>query len=191
VVAIGVSSGGPRIVHEILSGLPPEFGLAVLVVQHMAEGFMPGLITWLQPRCPLPIKVAEEGDAILPGRVLFAPDFAHLVVTSAERVHLSSVDPVNGLRPSVDVAFASIAGVYGARAAGIVLTGMGADGAAGLFAIRDAGGLTMVQDEASCVVFGMPRAAIERGAAQRVLTPAGLIEALNTLHRERHRWGSR
>lgn len=191
VVAIGVSSGGPRIVHEILSGLPPEFGLAVLVVQHMAEGFMPGLITWLQPRCPLPIKVADEGDAILPGRVLFAPDFAHLVVTPAERVHLSTVDPVNALRPSVDVAFASVATVYGARAAGIVLTGMGADGAAGLLAIREAGGLTMVQDEASCVVFGMPRAAIERGAAQRVLTPAGLIEALNTLHRERHRRGAR
>jgi len=191
VVAIGVSSGGPRVVDEILSGLPEAFGLAILVVQHMAEGFMPGLIAWLQPRCHLPIKIAEEGDPILPGRVLFAPDFAHLVVTSAERVHLSTVDPVNGLRPSVDVAFASIASVYKARAAGVVLTGMGADGAAGLLAIREAGGMTMVQDEASCVVFGMPRAAIERGAAQRVLTPAGLIDSLKTLHRERDRSGSR
>jgi len=89
------------------------------------------------------------------------------------------------------VTFASIASVYKARAAGVVLTGMGADGAAGLLAIREAGGMTMVQDEASCVVFGMPRAAIERGAAQRVLTPAGLIDSLKTLHRERDRSGSR
>jgi two-component system chemotaxis response regulator CheB len=185
VVAIGVSSGGPRIVDEILSALPDRFALAVVVVQHMAEGFMPGLITWLQRRCALPIKVAEEGDSLAPGTVLFAPDFAHLVVMPTGRVHLSRADPVNGLRPAVDVAFASVARVYKARAAGVLLTGMGSDGAAGLLAIRQAGGLTLVQDEASCVVFGMPRAAIERGAAERVLSPAGLIESLKTLHRQR------
>lgn len=187
VVAIGVSSGGPRIVDEILSAMPKNLELAVVVVQHMAEGFMPGLIAWLQPRCPLPVKVAEEGDAILPGQVLFAPDSAHLVVMPTGRVHLSGADPVNGLRPSVDVTFASIASVYRGRAAGVVLTGMGSDGAAGLLAIRAAGGTTIVQDEASCVVFGMPRAAIQLGAAERVLSPAGIIEALKTLHRERQR----
>jgi two-component system chemotaxis response regulator CheB len=187
VVAIGVSSGGPRIVDEILSALPREFDLAILVVQHMAEGFMGGLVTWLQPRCALPIKVAEAGDTVRPGQVLFAPDSAHLTLLPTGRVQLSAADPVNGLRPSVDVAFASVASVYKARAAGIVLTGMGADGAAGLLAIRDAGGLTMVQDEASCVVFGMPRAAIQRGAAQRVLSPAGIVDALKSLHRERKR----
>jgi two-component system chemotaxis response regulator CheB len=187
VVAIGVSSGGPRVVDEILSALPREFDLAILVVQHMAEGFMGGLVAWLQPRCALPIKVAEEGDTVRPGHVLFAPDSAHLTLLPTGRVQLSAADPVNGLRPSVDVAFASVASVYRARAAGIVLTGMGADGAAGLLAIRDAGGLTMVQDEASCVVFGMPRAAIQRGAAQRVLSPAGIVDALKSLHRERER----
>jgi two-component system chemotaxis response regulator CheB len=187
VVAIGVSSGGPRVVDEILSALPREFDLAILVVQHMAEGFMGGLVTWLQPRCALPIKVAAEGDTVRPGQVLFAPDSAHLTLLPTGRVQLSTADPVNGLRPSVDVAFASVASVYQARAAGIVLTGMGADGAAGLLAIRDAGGMTMVQDEASCVVFGMPRAAIQRGAAQRVLSPAGIVAALKTLHRERKR----
>jgi two-component system, chemotaxis family, protein-glutamate methylesterase/glutaminase len=187
VVAIGVSSGGPRVVDEILSALPREFELAILVVQHMAEGFMGGLVSWLQPRCALPMKVAEEGDTVRPGHVLFAPDSAHLTLLPTGRVQLSAADPVNGLRPSVDVAFASVASVYKARAAGIVLTGMGADGAAGLLAIRDAGGLTMVQDEASCVVFGMPRAAIQRGAAQRVLSPAGIVDALKSLHRERKR----
>jgi two-component system, chemotaxis family, protein-glutamate methylesterase/glutaminase len=187
VVAIGVSSGGPRVVDEILSAIPRDFALAIIVVQHMAEGFMPGLITWLQPRCPLPVKVAEEGDAIVAGAVLFAPDSAHMVVLPTGRVQLSAADPVNGLRPSVDVTFASVAGVYRARAAGILLTGMGSDGAAGLLAIRNAGGVTMVQDEASCVVFGMPRAAIQLGAAERVLSPAGLIDALKALHRERQR----
>jgi two-component system chemotaxis response regulator CheB len=175
------------VLEEILAALPRSFGLAILVVQHMAEGFMPGLIAWLQPRCLLPVKVAEEGDAIVAGRVLFAPDFAHLVATAGGVVHLSTADAVNGLRPSVDVTFTSVASVYQARAAGVILTGMGSDGAMGLLAIRNAGGMTMVQDEASCVVFGMPRAAVERGAAQRVLPPSGIIERLKALDRERNR----
>ena len=172
---------------EILAGLPADFALAVIVVQHMAEGFMPGLIEWLQQRCPLRVKVAEDGDAIEPGRVLFAPDSAHLVARGGRRVELSGAEAVNGHRPSVDVTFESIASVYGSRAAGIVLTGMGSDGAAGLLAMRRAGAVTMVQNEESCVVFGMPRAAIEIGAAERALPPAGLIEDLITLHRERRR----
>jgi two-component system chemotaxis response regulator CheB len=187
VVGIGVSSGGPRVLDEILSAIPPAFGLSVLVVQHMAEGFMPGLIDWLQQRCPLPVKIAEENDEILPGRVLFAPDSAHLVALPTRRVHLSAADPVNGHRPSVDVTFGSLSKVFGPRAAGVVLTGMGSDGAAGLLAMRHAGSLTMVQNEESCVVFGMPRAAIELGAAQRVLSPAAIVENLKTLHRARLR----
>jgi two-component system chemotaxis response regulator CheB len=191
VVGIGVSSGGPRVLDELLAALPSTFALSIVVVQHMAEGFMTGLIQWLQQRCPLPVKVAEEGDAILPRRVLFAPDWAHLVVLPSGRIHLSEADPVNGHRPSVDVALMSLAKVYGSRAAGILLTGMGFDGAAGLLAIRHAGGVTLVQDEESCVVFGMPRAAIDLGAAQRVLSPAGLIDTLHTRPRERVRSMSR
>lgn len=187
VVAIGVSSGGPRVLDELLSALPPTYALSVLVVQHMTEGFMPGLVGWLQKRCPLPVKIAEEGDAILPQRILFAPDHAHVIVSPSGRVHLSESGPVNGHRPSVDVAFKSLAKVYGARVAGILLTGMGADGAAGLLAIREAGGVTMVQNEESCVVFGMPRTAIELGAVQHVLPLAGLAESLKALHRERVR----
>jgi two-component system, chemotaxis family, protein-glutamate methylesterase/glutaminase len=187
VAAIGVSSGGPRVLGEILPLLPADFSLAVVVVQHMAEGFMPGLIEWLQQRCALTVSVAQEGDVIERGRILFAPDSAHLVAAAGGRVSLSDAETVNGHRPSVDVAFGSIAKVYGARAAGIVLTGMGTDGAAGLLAMRNAGGLTMVQNEESCVVFGMPRAAIELGAAERVLSPAGIVEGLTALHRERLR----
>lgn len=187
VVAIGASSGGPRVLEEMFSTLPATYALAVLVVQHMTEGFMTGLMRWLQIRCPLPVRVAGEGDAILPRRVLFAPEWAHLVVQPDGRIHLSEGDPVNGHRPSVDVTFLSLAKVYGARAAGMILTGMGSDGAAGLLAIRQAGGVTMVQDEESSVVFGMPRAAIQLGAAQHVLPPSGLIRHLNALHAERVR----
>jgi len=187
VVAIGASSGGPRVLEEMLSTLPATYALAVLVVQHMAEGFMTGLLRWLQQRCLLPVRVAEEGDAILPRRVLFAPDWAHLVVQSDGRIHLSEGDPVNGHRPSVDVTFKSLAKVYGARAAGMLLTGMGSDGAAGLLAIRQAGGVTLVQDAESSVVFGMPRAAIELDAAQQVLPPSGLIRSLKALHVKRVR----
>jgi two-component system chemotaxis response regulator CheB len=187
VVGIGVSSGGPRVLDEVLSALPPAFALSVVVVQHMAEGFLAGLVAWLQQRCPVPVKVAAEGDVILPTRVLFAPDGAHLVVLPGGRVHLSDAAPIMGHRPSADVALTSLAKVYGARAAGMLLTGMGSDGAHGLLAMRHAGGLTMVQNEESCVVFGMPRAAIELGAAQRVLSTAGLIDSLKTLHRDRIR----
>lgn len=187
VVAIGVSSGGPRVLDEILSALPPALAMSVLVVQHMAEGFMPGLIEWLQQRCPLRLSLAVEGDDVLPGRVLFASDGAHLVVDRTGRVHLSGAEPVNGHRPSVDVTFGSVAKAYGPRAAGIVLTGMGSDGAAGLLAMRHAGAITMAQSEESCVVFGMPRAAIELGAAQRVVAPAQMIDGLKILHRERLR----
>ena len=187
VVGIGVSSGGPRVLEELLSSLPPALTLSVIIVQHMAEGFLAGLIDWLQQRCPVPMKVAEEGDLIVPRRVLFAPDGKHLIVRQGGRVHLSDADPVMGHRPSVDVALTSLAKVYGARAAGMLLTGMGSDGAHGLLAIRQAGGVTMVQNEESCVVFGMPRAAIEIGAAQRVLPTAGLIDSLKRLHTDRVR----
>jgi two-component system chemotaxis response regulator CheB len=175
------------VIEALLSTLPSTFALGLVVVQHMTDGFTAGMLRWLQERCSLTIKVAEEGDQIVPRRVLFTPESRHLVVASGGRIHLSDAEPVNGHRPAVDVAFMSLAKVYGARSAGILLTGMGSDGAAGLLAIRKAGGITLVQDEQSCAVFGMPRAAIELGAAQQVLPPAGLIRSLNALHVERVR----
>jgi two-component system chemotaxis response regulator CheB len=187
VVVIGASSGGPRVIEGLLSNLPPTFALGLLVVQHMTDGFTTGMLRWMQERCALPIKVAEEGDAIVPRRVLFTPENLHLFVAIGGRVHLSDSDPVNGHRPSIDVTFQSVARVYGARSAGVLLTGMGADGAQGLLAIRNAGGVTIAQDEQSSMIFGMPRAAIALNAAQQVLAPPGIGRCLNALHVERVR----
>ena len=187
VVVIGASSGGPKVIEAVLSNLPATFALGLVVVQHMTDGFTTSMLRWLQERCPLQVKIAEEGDAIVPRRVLFSPETLHLVAGLGGRVHLSDAGPVNGHRPSVDVAFNSVAKVYGSRCAGVLLTGMGCDGAAGLLAIRQAGGVTIAQDEESSPIFGMPRAAIEMKAAQQVLPPAGIIRSLNALHVERVR----
>lgn len=185
IVAIGASAGGPRVLEELLSALPAGYALGIVVVQHMTDGFTMGLLRWLQDKCALPVEVAQEGDAIVPRRILFTPESTHLVVQPGGRIHLSRDEPVNGHRPSVDVTFMSVAKAYGARCAGMLLTGMGSDGAAGLLAIRKAGGVTLAQDEQSCMVFGMPRAAIRLGAAQQVLSPPGLVRSLKALHVER------
>jgi two-component system chemotaxis response regulator CheB len=187
VVAIGASSGGPRVIEALLSSLPSTYALGIVVIQHMTDGFTASMLRWLRERCALQIKIAEEGDAIVPRRVLFTPETLHMVVGIGGRVHLSDAEPVNGHRPSIDVTFKSIAKIYGARSAGVLLTGMGADGAQGLLAIRHAGGITMAQNEESSPIFGMPRAAIELGAAQQVLSPTGIIRSLNALHVERVR----
>lgn len=187
VVGIGAGFGGPRMLEQLLPTLPATYALGVIVVHHMTDGFTATALRWLQERCAIKVKVAENGDAILPRQVLFAPETSHVIVHPGGRVQLSNGEPVNGQRPSIDVTFNSIAKVYGARCAGIVLTGTGKDGAEGLLAIRQAGGVTLVQDENSSAVFEMPRAAIELGAAQQVLPPAALIRSLNALHVERVR----
>jgi two-component system, chemotaxis family, protein-glutamate methylesterase/glutaminase len=187
VVAIGASSGGPRVIEALLSSLPTTYALGIIVIQHMTDGFTSSMLRWLQERCAMQIKVAEEGDAIVPRRVLFTPETRHLVLGIGGRVHLSDGPPVNGHRPSIDVTFQSVAKVYGPRSAGVLLTGMGSDGAQGLLAIRRAGGVTIAQDEESSPIFGMPRAAIELDAAQQVLPPSGIIRSLNALHVERVR----
>jgi two-component system chemotaxis response regulator CheB len=185
VVGIGASTGGPRVLDDVLSALPHDYSPAILVVQHMADGFMGALVETLRRRCVLSVKVAADGDRLHPGRVLIAPPDAHLTVRAGGRVCLDDGPPVSGFRPSIDVTFTSLARAYRGRSSGVLLTGMGTDGAGGLLAIRRAGGRTMVQDEASCVVFGMPRAAIEAGAAEQVLAPAGLTRQLLALHGRR------
>ena len=185
VVAIGASTGGPKVLEDVLSSLPVGYGASVIVIQHMADPFIGAMVTSLRRRCALTIKIAETGDRLLPATVLIAPPDAHLTVLAGGRVHIEAGAPVRGFRPSIDVTFSSIARVYGSRGCGVLLTGMGADGAAGLLAIREAGGTTLVQDEATCAVFGMPRAAIDLGAAQYVLPPAGLARHLLSLQRLR------
>lgn len=185
VVAIGASTGGPKVLDDLLSSLPVGYGPAVVVIQHMADGFLPAMVESLRQRCALSIKVAKTGDRLESGHILFAPPSAHLTVFTNGRVKIDDGEPVRGFRPSIDVTFASLARTWGSRASGVLLTGMGNDGAAGLLAIRQAGGTTLVQDEGSCVVFGMPRAAIDLGAAQQVLPPTGLRRHLLALHRLR------
>ncbi len=179
VVVVGASLGGPRALAALLRALSPDFPAPIAVVQHIADGFTEGLASWLATETRLHVREARDGDPLRAGRVVLAPTGRHLLV--AEGVaRLSDAPPVDTFKPSVTPLFASAARAYGARACGVILTGMGRDGAEGLKAIKDAGGPTVAQDEATSAVFGMPRAAIELGAVDRVLPlddiPRALVE---------------
>jgi two-component system, chemotaxis family, protein-glutamate methylesterase/glutaminase len=167
-IVIGASTGGPRIVNELLSGLPGDLRAAVLVVQHIAQGFSAGMAEWLANASRLPIKLATEGQAIRAGEVLIAPDTCDLLITRERTIHLSDT-PLLIQRPSIDISMQAAAEVFGARAIGVLLTGMGRDGAYGMLTIKRSNGYTIAQDEATSTIFGMPRAAIQLGAAQEVL----------------------
>ena len=174
VVAIGSSTGGPMALHTLLAGLPREFPVPVVVVQHMSAGFLPGLVNWLKLDCALPVNIAADGQAAHPGQVYFAPDNHHLILGGRGVLRLTEAPPVSHVRPSATVLFESVARLYGREALGVLLTGMGDDGAAGLKAIHDRGGLTLAQDEATSVVYGMPRVAAELGAVDHIL-PLGSV----------------
>lgn len=181
IVAIGVSTGGPNALQYLFSQLPAEFPGSVLVVQHMPDGFTEMFAKRLDETCALRVKEARSGDLLLAGRVLICPGNRHLKV---KRLPLGNVavlaeeQRVNGHRPSVDVLFRSVAEEFGPQSIAVLMTGMGEDGASGMGAIRAAGGITIAQSEESCVVYGMPKAAIERGYVSRVVD----LEALpNTL----------
>jgi two-component system chemotaxis response regulator CheB len=169
VVAIGASTGGPQALKAILAALPADFPAPVLCVQHICEGFLHGLTDWLAVHSPMKVKVATAGEVIQPGRIYFPPDRMHLQVDAGSRLRLSHRPEVDGHRPSVTVLFESVAQHFGSAAVGVLLTGMGEDGATGLLAMARAGAVTMAQDEATSVVFGMPKAAIALGAARHVL----------------------
>ncbi len=181
VVAIGASTGGPPALAEILGGLPATFPVPVLVVQHIATGFTPGFASWLATTCRLPVHVAEGGQIPRPGRVYVAPDDCHLRVGSRGELQTTHDEPVRGLRPSVAALFRSVDLRYGSRAVGVLLTGMGRDGACELKAMAARGAVTVAQDEESSVVFGMPAEAIKLGAARFVLSPKQIGEFLVSL----------
>ena len=174
-VVIGASTGGPRVVHQILAELPRGLAAGVLVVQHIAAGFSLGMAEWLSSASALPVHLAVEGYTIRPGEVLVAPDQRDLLITSQGTVHLSE-NLLLIQRPAIDVTMQAAAEVFGAKAIGVLLTGMGRDGAYGMLTIRRSGGHTIAQDEASSAIFGMPRAAIQLGAATEVL-PSSQIAA--------------
>jgi two-component system, chemotaxis family, protein-glutamate methylesterase/glutaminase len=169
VVLVAASTGGPQAIQTLLQALGPDLGVPVLVVQHMSRGFLAGMVGWLAATCPQAVKLAAHGNEPVSGTVYIAPEDYHLLVTRAGKLALSKAPPVGGFRPSANTLFESAAQCYGGMAIGAVLTGMGDDGAAGLATLRGAGASTIAQDEASAVVFGMPRAAAAAGAADRVL----------------------
>ncbi|EKU99006.1 chemotaxis response regulator containing a CheY-like receiver domain and a methylesterase domain [Leptolyngbya sp. PCC 7375] len=169
ILAVGSSTGGPLALQQILTSLPTDFPLPIVCVQHISLGFLQGLIDWLDESCHLSIQIAPAGERPKPGNIYFPPERQHLEIDHQGRFIHSKSPLVNGHCPSVTTLFKSIAQFYGRRAIGILLTGMGCDGADGMKAITDAGGLTIAQDEATSIVFGMPKEAIALGAAQQVL----------------------
>ncbi len=180
VIAIAASTGGPAALHQLLSQLPREFPVPVLVVQHMSSGFAPGLARWLNGASALEVKIADQGARLAAGTVYLAPDARHLGVTSRSRIVLSDEPPIGGFRPSANFLFESVGRVFGTAAVAVVLTGMGDDGAAGVRTVHDCGGRVLAQDEASSVVFGMPRAVVLAGLAHAVLPLADIARELGT-----------
>lgn len=168
IVVIGASTGGPVALQRVLSALPSSFPLPIVCVQHISDGFLQGLVEWLGSVCDLKVGIAQEGWQPLPGTVYFPPEGMHLLFDAEGRFRYSREQSVNGHRPSVSMTFESAANIYGDAAIGVLLTGMGNDGADGMKAIHDAGGTTIAQDEKSSVVYGMPKQAIELGAAREV-----------------------
>ena len=181
IVAIGVSTGGPNALQYLLAKLPGDFAGSIIIVQHMPEGFTHMFANRLNESCAIDVKEAQSGDLLIAGRALVCPGNRHIKVRSmplGSTVVLTDDQRVNGHRPSVDVLFRSLAQGVGSRAVGVLMTGMGEDGAAGLGLIKNAGGMTIAQSEESCVVFGMPKAAIERGFAMRVVALDALASTL-------------
>ncbi len=181
IVVIGASTGGPRAIEYVLAGLPGDLPISVLVVQHMPAGFTHSFAQRLNRQSALHVEEAEDGCRLSPGHVFVAAGGYHMRIHPGGVIRLDQSPPVNGLRPAADLTMIDVARVYGPRSIGVVLTGMGSDGAQGAQAIKAAGGLVVAQDQATSVVYGMPRAASKAGAVDRILPltdiPAAIVEA--------------
>jgi two-component system response regulator WspF len=178
VVALGASTGGPEALAQILKGLPAPFPAAVVAVQHIAADFAPGLARWLESQGRLPVRPVRDGDELRPGEVLLAASDDHLVLRPDRRLAYTAEPADYPYRPSVDVFFHSLASAWPRPGAAVLLTGMGSDGALGLLRLRGLGWHTIAQDQASCVVYGMPKAAADRRAACQVLPLARIPDAV-------------
>lgn len=184
-VAVGASAGGPAALSTVLSGLPADFPAAIVIVQHVDERFAQGMAEWLSRDCVLPVRVAKEGDRPTAGNVLLAGTNDHLTFKTAERIGYTPEPRGQAYRPSVDVFFASVGALWSGEAVGVLLTGMGRDGALGLKALRDKGCYTIAQDQATSTVYGMPKAAASLGAAVDVLPLERIAAKLADTFRQR------
>lgn len=180
-VAIGASTGGPVALKRVLCSLPASFPVPILIVQHIADGFVEGLASWLSAACAIPTEVARPGVQTEAGRAYIAPDGVHMRLDAGGRLELDAGAPVNGHRPAVSCLFASIAAHCPGGAIAVLLTGMGKDGAAELKELKDGGAITIAQDQASSVIHGMPGEAIRCGGATYVMSPEEIAAALPAL----------
>ena len=181
IIVIGASTGGPQAVSRLLSSLPRDIGAAILIVQHMGLEFLPSFAQRLQWGCSLEVSIARKGEVIEPGRILIAPGGYHTLIRKSaniKRIRLSKKNTSHGFSPSIDCAMESAAKAYGETALGVLLTGIGTDGAKGMKAIKDAGGSTIAEDPSTCVVFGMPKAAIELGCVDEVVPLPKIARAI-------------
>lgn len=184
IIAIGSSTGGPQTLEAILSKLPANFPLPIVCVQHIGDEFLDGFIEWLASLCRMKVRIAKTGDLPEPGTIYFPKAGTHLKIGSGGMFHPTAEPPYDGHRPSITLTFRSLAEFYGNRMLSILLTGMGRDGAEGMQAVSKAGGVTVAQDKGSSIVFGMPKAAIELGAAKYVLRPEEITEVLLRLDKK-------
>ncbi len=189
-VAIGASTGGPVVLQAILSRLPAGLSAPIVVVQHMSPGFIESFAKWLGESASLKVSIASHEETALPGHVYVAPEGRHLTVGRGPLMRLVDGEPENGMRPSVSRLFRSVAEDFGKNSAGILLTGMGEDGAKGLKTMRDAGAVTIAQDEETSLINGMPGAAVRTGAAAYVLPPEGIAAAISALAPDKTTGGS-
>jgi two-component system chemotaxis response regulator CheB len=178
-VAIGASTGGPPVIQSILSGIKSDFPAPIVVVQHIASGFLEGMAEWLGNTVPMKIKILEQGEFLLAGSVYLAPTGFQVGISATRQANLSDNPPEYGVKPAVSYLFRSLAKNFHNRAVGVLLTGMGADGAAELKRMKDSGAITIAQDQQSSTVFGMPGEAVKLGAAKYVLPPEKIVDLLN------------
>jgi two-component system chemotaxis response regulator CheB len=190
VVAIGASTGGPAALQSLLAQLPPTFPAPVLIVQHMAPGFIQGFARWLADATGFPVRVAEQSQLAVPGAAYVAPDDCHLGIDPQGRLVLTACPPERGMRPAISYLFRSVTQFYRADAVGVLLSGMGTDGAAALGAMREAGAVTFVQSRASAAVNGMPGEAVRLGAASWVLDPVEIGRSLGRLGKSSRGWNA-
>ncbi len=178
ILAIGASTGGPPILEIILKGLPKNFPAPILIVQHISEGFIQGLADWLTASTAFPVHIASHGTKPLKGHAYLAPDNYHLAISENDSLELNNDPPDNNFKPSIEHLFRSVAKVFATEAVGVLLTGMGRDGADGLKLMHDKRAITIAQDESSSLVFGMPNEAIKIGGVTYILPPHKIIETL-------------